>query len=362
MISIDARNVHEAFPKALNLIHSIGEVQESRNGRVLVAPYPITTLYRAPLERVIFWSQRDANPFFHFFESLWMLAGRDDVAFPASFAKQLGEYSDDGATIPGAYGYRWRNRFDKDQLQWIVDRLRADPNDRRVVLSMWDPYHDPEAADKGSRDVPCNTNAFFRIRQNPILQQPELCMQVNCRSNDIIWGAYGANAVHFSYLLEYLACRIGVAAGWYAQNSFNWHAYTDFFEKMLKRPQPFGEQFGIPCPTHSPYTLNTARWPHVRPYPLMKSAEDWDQHLLAFLADPRSNPGSGEDPFFPNVACPLYFAHQCYKEGNYDGARNFINACAADDWKLACREWLDRRANAAEAKASRASHSADTAG
>jgi thymidylate synthase len=104
---------------------------------------------------------------------------------------------------------------------------------------MWSPgcYHLPrrrhgavqpdllQQALGGGKDVPCNTNAFFRVTNG------KLDMMVNCRSNDIFWGAYGANAVHFSFLQEYVASSIGVEVGRYWQNSFNFHAYVDRFPK-----------------------------------------------------------------------------------------------------------------------------------
>jgi hypothetical protein len=50
---------------------------------------------------------RDANPFFHVMETLWMLAGRNDLPWLVRFNKRFASYSDDGGnTQPGAYGYQ----------------------------------------------------------------------------------------------------------------------------------------------------------------------------------------------------------------------------------------------------------------
>lgn len=365
MLNLNVRNVHEALPKAIALLRKLGEREESRNGPVLVAPLPVATLYRQPTERVVFWGQRDANPYFHFFESLWMLAGRKDVAFPASFAKQISEYSDDGKTIPGAYGHRWRNYFDYDQLEWIITRLRENRNDRRVVLTMWDGYNDPYRADAGTKDVPCNTQAFFRIIPNPIWGHSELCMQVNCRSNDIIWGAYGANAVHFSYLQEYLASMIGVRVGWYIQNSFNWHGYLDFIQKMESREAAnntddlFAAVAGGTI--MNPYETPSKQWPHVVPYPLINDPVRWDSDLQEFLGNPNSAMG-WNNRFFSEVAQPLFRSHAAYKEGDYDTADHIAGDCAALDWRVACLDWLERRAAAREVRGKAKAHTASAAG
>src|SRR3974390_2807104 len=109
---IKVRNVHLALPKGLALLQEYGVVRDSRNGPVTVMEEPVTTTYIRPCERVLFWKERDANPFFHFFESLWMLAGRDDLAFLTKFVKRFEDFSDDGLTLHGAYGYRWLRYFD----------------------------------------------------------------------------------------------------------------------------------------------------------------------------------------------------------------------------------------------------------
>ena len=41
-----------------------------------------------------------------------------------------------------AYGNRWRNTFGVDQLAVGLERLMADPSDRRVWISSWDPGED----------------------------------------------------------------------------------------------------------------------------------------------------------------------------------------------------------------------------
>ena len=76
---LEMRNVHCALPRALQELERVGQARESRNGPVIVFPDPVTTVYAKPCERVMFWSERDANPAFHLYEALWMLAGRDDV-------------------------------------------------------------------------------------------------------------------------------------------------------------------------------------------------------------------------------------------------------------------------------------------
>jgi hypothetical protein len=49
------------------------------------------------------------------------------------------------------------------------------------------------------------------------------------------------------------------------------------------------------------------------------------------------------EPFFNSVAIPMYLAHKHYREKNYAGAIDRAMDIKADDWRLACVEWLQRR-------------------
>ena len=341
---IRVRNVQEALPRGVEALFHSGISAPSRNGEVLAMPCPVTTVYSRPTERVIFWPERDANPFFHFFESLWMLAGRNDVTYVEQFAKRMRDYSDDGEVIYGAYGFRWRTWFGFDQIEAVVEELKRDPFSRRAVLTMWSPNGDLIQADGGvgglsSKDIPCNTQIYLRRASG------ELHMTLTCRSNDIVWGAYGANAVHFSMLQEYLAGMLGTRVGTLYQVSNNFHGY----KKTLGPVQALLHK-KMACP----YAAGI-----VQPYPIMDHAPTWDRDLGIFLRAQEEgtllntatvDPGPEDhytNSFFTQVATPLAMAHLCYTDKSdpcrFDKARNWLLVCAATDWKLAAADWLDRR-------------------
>lgn len=330
MYVINARNVNEAYPRGMSLLLNRGEKQASRYGDTLEFPTPVCTVYRYPTERVLLDPDRDCNPFFHLFESLWMLGGRNDVAFPAHYAKKMREFSDNGETFHGAYGFRWRKHFDMegggdecvpDQLATVIDMLKRDPDTRRAVLTMWDPVAD--LGRKGN-DFPCNTQIYFKIRDS------KLNMTVCNRSNDMIWGAYGANAVHLSVLLEYVACKVGVQVGEYRQVSDSFHAYTEVFNKHISSITGF-----VACD----YELG-----NVRPYPLYAQEAAFDTDLEVFLAQYRF-PGvlHFHSQFFSRVVEPLRRAWEYHLTKSYSHALQSVEKCQASDWKKACTEWLQRR-------------------
>lgn len=344
MLALYYRNVHEALPEALTTLINEGDTNDSRNGPVLEMHCPVATTYSHPQERVGFWSLRDANPFFHFFESLWMLAGRNDVAFPEKFNKNFGQYSDDGITFHGAYGHRWRNHFDlqhsvmesNDQLRVIIDEFKKNNLSRRCVLQMWDSKVDLA---KDGKDLPCNTQAYFWIRHkysDP--KEPKvLHMTVTNRSNDIIFGCYGANAVHFSFLQEYLAQMIGVGIGNYIQFSNNWHCYTDF--PIFKKLQPMLNFNDDWSGKDNPYVTG-----EVSPMPLVTNPETFDMDLELFMRDPIFCDLS--NAFLMFTAKPMYKAYEAFKGNSADRvdiALDHIESVQAPDWHKACKEWLERR-------------------
>jgi Thymidylate synthase len=318
---IYADNPDHGLYEGLTYLQTDGERQDSRNGAVLVAPGPVTTVYQDPRNRVSFAPVRDANPFFHLMEALWMLAGRNDVAFVEHYAARMREFSDDNLTLNGAYGYRWRNHFGVDQIQTIANDLRKDPNSRRAVLSMWDARQDLALAASGGLDVPCNTQAFFRVRSG------KLEMTVCNRSNDIVWGCYGANVVQFSFLQEALAALIGIRAGAYYQVSNNYHAYIEREDtkKLLARRDELLR--AAPFAMCVPLAIDAESAVFFEELPRVLSNTHGTRVRSTFLAD---------------VVLPMIEAHRAHKAGNTAAAIKQL-AKTSIDWHVAGCDWLYRR-------------------
>ena len=356
---VKVRNVNIALPLGLTLLYEDGIHRRSRGGDVIEYPGVVATVYEQPRERVLLSPERDANPFFHFMEGLWMLDGRNDVDSIAHYVKRMGKFSDDNTTLHGAYGHRWRNHFScRDQLLEVINRLQTFPEDRRVVLTMWDPEADLLIDSLKAKDVPCNTHVYFKLREN------NLDMTVCCRSNDIIWGAYGANAVHMSMLQEFIANAVDVEVGTYTQISDSYHAYHDVYSEMIDKIPPV-DVYSFHHVYRDPYKCG-----EIKPYNKMVNTPDFDQWLYVnskFLevvfANPTnpqeirpwaatsSIPGYDIDPFFIYVAEPIAIAWEHYKlfketgvKEDFDNAVEEAKRCIAQDWRTACVQWLDRRA------------------
>lgn len=337
-MNIYCRNVNDAYWQGRGLMRNKGIVVQSRNGPTLAVPYPVLTQYAVPEERVLFDEERDANPFFHLYEALWMLEGRNDVASLAHYVKRMEKFSDDGISFHGAYGFRWRYGFGFDQLALVIESLRIDPNDRRVVMAMWSPVGDMVT---DSKDIPCNTHIYFRIVQD------RLVTTVCCRSNDMVWGAYGANAVHFSILHEYVARHLGVGIGQLHQLSNNLHVYVHMAEKYLPPKSTEASADGAPqdrLPPNPYLPRFGGGEPLATVHPLMSiKPQLWDGELEGYMAGVETGL---TDPFFTDIAIPYKQAYDKYKLEELEEAIGVLDRSAADpsvDWLVAGKRWLRRR-------------------
>jgi len=360
MLVIRAKNVNYAYRDGLLALFHDGVRQNSRNGEVVAMECPVTTVYENPRHRVLFNEARDANPFFHMMEAIWMLAGRRDAAFLTRYAKQLGEYAESDGNIHGAYGYRWRNHFlGIDQLHHVVNKLKRNPDDRQAVIAMWDPSNEIRPFYMGNggigeeqiggddltgtwKDRPCNTHIYLRVVKKYAIRGGEgtwdvLDMTVCCRSNDAIWGAYGANAVHFSVLQEYLAAAIGVGVGTMYQVSNNLHYYVnDLSARCIN---------GVSDHTDSRYESMSF---HVAPVVNDSASFLGECEEACRLIDEQWDTGNYSVREFKNqwlefTVMKAVMAHWHYKQGNIEAMKNAVNHVESDDWRMACQEWLTRR-------------------
>jgi hypothetical protein len=144
----------------------------------------------------------------------------------------------------------------------------------------------------------------------------------------MLWGAYGANVVHFSILQEVLAHEIGVSMGVYRQVSNNFHVYTEneTVKHLFENP---------PYEDYDFYSKGVAR-----ALPFITDGE-----RLADVLSDCENFCDGyrtATQFLTTVAVPLRDAYLARKRGEPWSIRG-VPAC---DWKVAFEEWVTRRNSA----------------
>lgn len=332
MLTINAVNVNEALSKGIEAMCEHGQALDSRNGATLEIPCPVATVYERPWERVLISQERDANPFFHLMESLWILAGRNDVAFLQEFNKRMADYSDDGHVFNAPYGYRLRNgvNSDFDQLDLVIQTLKEDPNSRQAVCQIWD----DKDLTKITKDKACNMQIVFRIRDH------KLCMTVYNRSNDMIWGAYGANVVQFSMIQEYVAAKLNLPMGTYTQVSNSFHVYTtgaggEVWDRVLNNYDTNTNPYNV---VNQMVNMDPADMDNFD-HDLNQFFNTYDLFFLEEIAEIVD----WKSRYFSDLVLPMLSIFLVHKNHGPEAAIHHVNKIKADDWEFACRDWLNKR-------------------
>ncbi len=187
-----------------------------------------TISIRDPIQRWIQNRPKAINIALALAEIIWIMNGRQDSAFLKPFFPNITEFSGDTECFHGAYGERLRNHFSiGDQLQRAYEVLKATPNNRQVVLSIWDPNRDfphPDGSPQ-SEDIPCNVSSMLKVRNGKLEW-----LQV-MRSNDVFRGLPN-NIVQFTTLQEIVAGWLGLPLGSYNHVSDSLHVYHDCVDEV----------------------------------------------------------------------------------------------------------------------------------
>jgi thymidylate synthase len=227
MIHIVRAGATEALPVMLQHLLRDGDEVGSRQGeRTVEVLYPRITLTR-PWQREVLSPGRKASITAQIAETMWVLAGRNDVEWLGHYLPRAKEFSDDGQTWRSGYGPRLRGwsaadgKTQIDQLAEVVNLLRADHGTRRAVINLWDPSVDSTPG----KDVACTNWLHFLGRDG------YLNLHVATRSNDAIWGWSGINAFQWSALLEIVAGMTGMKMGKIHYSISSLHIYEKHWNR-----------------------------------------------------------------------------------------------------------------------------------
>ena len=306
-LNVNGNSVTDCYREMLHMMHIYGKEESSRNGKVLTLTQGVELTMFDPQDRVLLDPLRNANPFFHVMEFVWMMTGSSEVAWISQFNKRMVEYSNLGR-LHGAYGARWHRG---EQIMAVIEKLH-NRSSRQAVISMWEPVRDNKP---GYGDYPCNTHAYFRVVKGA------LNMTVCNRSNDVIWGMLGANVVHMTLLQEVLAHELNLSLGEYRVYTNNAHIYEHHWPLIERRNE-------IVTPVlHEPYPL-LGRGDSYR-----LLCEDCADLVAGELHDLST-------PWVNEVAVPIYLA---WKEHKLGREAYSIADIKDENWRIACQDWISRK-------------------
>lgn len=225
------RDVEQAFLAELHAVVDSGELVEVRGERTRELRARLIEVSDIRSRHVVL-PHRNNNVFASIAESMWVLAGRNDLSFLSAYLERAVDFSDDGLTWRAGYGLRLRSWNGVDQLAEIVKLLRRDPLSRRAVASIYDPERDFVE----SRDIPCNNWLHFLMRDG------HLDLHVAARSTDIWWGFSGINAFEWTLLLEVMSRWLRRMPGRLVFFSSSLHLYERHFDRasrlLASQPSP----------------------------------------------------------------------------------------------------------------------------
>lgn len=200
------------------LLNGADVIVKERPTKELIAR---NTRLERPLERYLYAPKRHNDIVAQFAESMWVLAGRNDIAWLKKYLPRAPLFSDDGEIWRGAYGPRLRCWRSVDQIDAVRKLLVADRTSRQAVMTLFDPALDYAQ----SKDIPCNNWLGWIIRED------RLHMSAALRSNDVWWGFSGANAFEWSILHEMLAYWLNAKVGQADYLAMSFHLYSDHFDR-----------------------------------------------------------------------------------------------------------------------------------
>lgn len=169
-------------------------------------------------------------------ELLWFIKGDTNVKYLQDNGVQIwNEWADENGDLGPIYGSQWRNWNGEgiDQLAQVVDKLKNNPNDRRMIVSAWNVSKIPEM-----HLPPCHMMFQFYVANGKLS-----CMLYQ-RSCDMFLGV-PFNIASYALLTMMLAQVCDLEPGEFVHTLGDTHIYHNHFEQVKEqlRREP------LPLPT-----------------------------------------------------------------------------------------------------------------
>jgi thymidylate synthase len=169
-------------------------------------------------------------------ELLWFLKGDTNVRYLQENGVSIwDEWADQNGDLGPVYGRQWRSWEGADgktydQISWVLDEIRRNPDSRRLVVSAWN------VADLDRMKLaPCHCLFQFYVSEG------RLSCQLYQRSADIFLGV-PFNIASYALLAHLMAQACGLQPGDFVHSFGDAHLYLNHLdqahEQLARAPRP----------------------------------------------------------------------------------------------------------------------------
>jgi thymidylate synthase len=171
-------------------------------------------------------------------ELIWFLSGDTSTRWLRENGVSIwDEWADENGELGPIYGYQWRHwrttdGGEIDQISDVIDRIRKDPDSRRLIVSAWNVADLPKMA-----LAPCH--AFFQF----YVAGGRLSCQMYQRSADIFLGV-PFNIASYALLTHMVAQQCDLEPGDFIWTGGDCHLYSNHLERRdsPRRPSAAGSR------------------------------------------------------------------------------------------------------------------------
>ena len=175
--------------------------------------FPLVTTKKVHLKSIIY-------------ELLWFIKGDTNVKYLQDNGVRIwNEWADEDGNLGPVYGSQWRNWNGEgiDQLAEVIERIKNNPNDRRMIVTAWNPSKIGQM-----KLPPCHMLFQFYVANGKLS-----CMLYQ-RSCDMFLGV-PFNIASYALLTMMIAQVSGLKAGEFIHTLGDTHIYHNHFEQVKEQ-------------------------------------------------------------------------------------------------------------------------------
>lgn len=171
-----------------------------------------------------------------FHELLWFLSGDTNIGYLQENGVRIwNEWADENGDLGPVYGKQWRSFAGRDgktvdQIKWVVEEIKRNPDSRRLIVSAWNPAELDEMA-----LPPCHLLFQFYVADG------KLSCQLYQRSADTFLGV-PFNIASYALLTQMVAHVTGLEPGEFVHTLGDAHLYLNHVEQvkqqLTREPKP----------------------------------------------------------------------------------------------------------------------------